>query len=300
MEIRHLEVFVAVAEELHFGRAAERLFMAPAPLSRTIQQLERELEASLFVRTTRTVELTPAGRAFLEPARQALVAVRSAQRSVGAALRGEVGVVSIEFAGAAAHPLVATLSRRLRAKRPGIGLDLFSASVSRPSMARLLNREIDLAFGRWDHIPAGVETKRVATDALALVVPKSHRLSSASQVGFADFARESFVSLPIASGSITTDRLWRIGGEIGMAIDNVQFAPDTLSCVALVRANVGLHLTLRSAVAVMANPDVRIIGIAGEDEARLPDVDLRVIWRKSGNSPVIDAVLGLVDELPTL
>ena len=119
MNVRQLQAFLAVAEHLHFGRAAEQLFMAQAPLSRTIQALESDLGGRLFERNTRSVSLTPAGKALMGPAREVLAAVAVAEAAVGAAVSGESGTVRVEFCGVAAHPLVAALSRGMRADNPG-------------------------------------------------------------------------------------------------------------------------------------------------------------------------------------
>ena len=124
MELRHLRYFIAVAEELHFRRAAERLHMAQPPLTRMIKLLERELGTTLFDRNTRSVALTSSGQAMLEPAREVVEALRRATEAARSAERGEVGLVRIAFAGISTHPLVATLARQVRSERPGIELEL--------------------------------------------------------------------------------------------------------------------------------------------------------------------------------
>src|SRR5919112_6268649 len=106
MELRHLRYFIAVAEELHFGRAAERLHIAQPPLSRQIRDLERELGAALFERVPRGVELTPAGRAFLPEARLTLAQAERAQRTAQRAAHGETGRLRVGFAEAATYPAV--------------------------------------------------------------------------------------------------------------------------------------------------------------------------------------------------
>ncbi|MGG7613245.1 LysR family transcriptional regulator, partial [Streptomyces sp. ZG43] len=103
MELRYLTAFVAVAEELHFGRAAKRLQMAQPPLSQQIRQLEKELGAQLFERNTRSVRLTSAGESFLGPVRTVLDDLDLAVRAVKAAGRGEYGRVTVGFAGASSH-----------------------------------------------------------------------------------------------------------------------------------------------------------------------------------------------------
>ncbi len=125
VELKHLTGFVAVAEELHFGRAAERLHIAQSPLSQQIRLLERDLGVRLFDRTTRTVRLTPAGQALVEPARRLLADASAVRRTVRAAHLGEVGRVTVGFAGASSYSRAAAAHprRHLPAPRDRAGAD---------------------------------------------------------------------------------------------------------------------------------------------------------------------------------
>ncbi|MEU1177106.1 LysR family transcriptional regulator [Streptomyces sp. NPDC005820] len=293
MNVRQLQAFLAVAEHLHFGRAAEQLFMAQAPLSRTIQALESELGSRLFERNTRSVSLTPAGKALIGPAREVLDAVVVAEAAVGAAVSGESGTVRVEFCGVAAHPLVAALSRGMRADHPGIRLELTSQAVSRPTIRRLLDDEVDVGLGRFDNLPPGLDSEVLITDSLVVAMPRTHRLAGSQVVSFQDVAAEPFVSLPYATGSVTTDRLWRLGYAHGAGgVNNVQFAPDTSSCLALVGAEVGCHLALRSVSRSTANPNVVFVPLARRECELVPDVHLRAAWRSGSADPPVDVALG--------
>ncbi|MFG1952615.1 LysR family transcriptional regulator [Micromonospora sp. NPDC048830] len=287
MEVRQLRAFLAVAELLHFGRAAESLFMAQAPLSRTIKSLENELGAALFERTTRSVELTPAGEALREPAIAALEALDRAEAAVRGAISGEIGRVAIEFSGVAAHPIIARLARMMKRNHPGVRLDLSSQTLSRPSMERLIDGKIDLALGRWDHTPPGIGTHLMRRDGLAIAIPAAHRLAAMAAVSFEQVKNESFVALPAAGGSVTTDRLRRLAYATGSSIDRVQFAPDTHSCIALVSAGVGLHLALSSVGQRLGSPDVVFLPLAESDAERMPDVHLRAAWRVDDARPAV-------------
>lgn len=293
MDVRSLEAFLAVADHLHFGRAADQLFMAQAPLSRTIQALEADLGTRLFDRNTRSVALTPAGKALVEPARQVLTSVAGAEAAVAAVISGEVGVVRVEFCGVAAHPLVAALSRGMRLKNPGIRVELTSQSVSRPTIRRLLDREVDVGLGRFDSLPPGLEGEILIADSLVVAVPRAHRLAGSHVVSFRELADEPFVSLPYATGSVTTDRLWRLGYAHGSAgVNNVQFAPDTPSCLALVGAEVGCHLALRSVADASTNPNVVFVPLAQRECDLVPDVHLRAAWRSGPVDRPVSAALG--------
>src|ERR1043166_3607925 len=124
MELRHLRYFVAVAEELHFGRAAERLCIAQPPLSQQIQQLERELGFALFYRTQRRVELTPAGQLFLDEAREMLAHLAKAVAAGPRGARGEVGWRGVGFVGTATYRFLPKVLSAFRERRPGVELVL--------------------------------------------------------------------------------------------------------------------------------------------------------------------------------
>ena len=210
VEISQLQAFLAVAEELHFGRAAEKLHRAQPPLSRTIKQLERELDTELFSRSTRAVKLTASGEALVGPARDVLDALRRAEAAVRAADDGDVGLVRIAFAGASTHQLVARLARVVRSQRPGIQLELSSQNFAQPAMKKLVSGETDIALGRWDIVPAEVAVRVVMQDSLVVALPDTHPLAGEQRLSIARFAAEGFVSLPPHEGAVLPDRLRRL------------------------------------------------------------------------------------------
>ena len=295
MDIEQLRSFLAVADELHFGRAAERLHVAQPPLSRTIKQLERELGTRLFDRNTRSVRLTSSGQALMDPAQEVLDALRRAETAVRSADHGEVGTVRIAFAGVSTHRLVARLARVVRSQRPGIQLELSSQNFAQPAMKRLLAGETDLALGRWDVVPAEISAQVVMPDSLVLAVPDSHALAGARRLSIGQLASEGFVSLPPHEGSVLPDRLRRLAHANGFVADVVQVAPDTQTALALVSAEVGCHLTLASVAENVTDPHVVFIPL-NESTPSL-DVHLRAAWRRADQNPALRAVL---DELLTL
>ena len=295
MDIEQLRSFLAVADELHFGRAAERLHVAQPPLSRTIKRLERELGTRLFDRNTRSVRLTSSGQALMDPAQEVLDALRRAETAVRSADHGEVGTVRIAFAGVSTHRLVARLARVVRSQRPGIQLELSSQNFAQPAMKRLLAGETDLALGRWDVVPAEIAAQVVMPDSLVLAVPDTHALAGARRLSIGQLASEGFISLPPHEGSVLPDRLRRLAHANGFVADVVQVAPDTQTALALVSAEVGCHLTLASVADNVTDPHVVFIPL-NESTPSL-DVHLRAAWRRADQNPALRAVL---DELLTL
>lgn len=295
MDIEQLRSFLAVADELHFGRAAERLHVAQPPLSRTIKRLERELGTRLFDRNTRSVRLTSSGQALMDPAKEVLDALRRAETAVRSADHGEVGTVRIAFAGVSTHRLVARLARVVRSQRPGIQLELSSQNFAQPAMKRLLAGETDLALGRWDVVPAEISAQVVMPDSLVLAVPDTHPLAGARRLSIGQLVSEGFVSLPPHEGSVLPDRLRRLAHANGFVAEVVQVAPDTQTALALVSAEVGCHLTLASVAENVTDPHVVFIPL-NESTPSL-DVHLRAAWRRADQNPALRAVL---DELLTL
>lgn len=290
MDIKEIRSFLAVAEELHFGRAAEQLHVAQPPLSRTIKQLERELGTILFDRNTRSVRLTSSGRALVKPAKDVLDALHRATEAVAAADNGEIGTVRIAFAGVSTHMLVARLARAVRSRQPGIQLEMSSQNFAQPAMNRLLSGDTDIALGRWDVIPPDVAARIVMRDSLVIAVPDTHRLAGKSTVSLSQLSSETFISLPAHEGSVLADRLRRIARSSGFVADVIQYAPDTQTALALVGAAVGCHLTLASVSDNATDPHVVFLAL-DDSVPEASDVHLRAAWRCDDQAPVQRVVL---------
>lgn len=293
MEIQQLRVFLAVAEELHFGRAAERLHLAQPPVSRTVRQLERDIGADLFIRSTRNVQLTAAGAALLAPAQEILAAAQQAKASALAAGRGEVGTVKLAYAGASTHVLVGMLARQVRKVHPGIEFRLNSQDFALPALARVLRGDVDISLGRWDFVPAGVQTRVIVEEHLVMAVPASHRLASQEEVHLAELAGEPFVALPPHEASVLGDRLRRLSLGAGFDPDIVQRAPDLWTAMALVGAEVGCSLTVSSVAENVTDPHVHFLRVLDET---LP-IYLRMAWSGASDNPALPRVLALAERV---
>ncbi|MBJ8342858.1 LysR family transcriptional regulator [Antrihabitans sp. YC3-6] len=287
MDVAQLRSFLAVAEELHFARAAERLHVAQPPLSRTIKQMEKELGTLLFDRNTRSVRLTSSGQALVGPAQEVLDAVKRAEAAVRSAGDGDVGTVRIAFAGVSTHRLVARLARVVRSQRPGIQLELSSQNFAQPAMKKLVDGATDIALGRWDVIPADVSAEVAMPDSLVVALPDTHELAGARRLTMAQLTDEGFVSLPPHEGAVLPDRLRRLANSNGFVPQVVQIAPDTQTALALVSAEVGAHLTLASVARNVIDSHVVFVPL----DASTSDVDLRIAWRRNDNNPALKAVL---------
>mgnify|MGYP000955645978 CR=1 FL=1 len=292
VEIHQIRGFLAVAEELHFGRAAQKLHIAQPALSRTIQQLERELKTPLFHRSTRSVQLTASGRAFVEPAAAVIEALRRAELAVRGEDGSVYGDVRVAFAGLSTHALVAQLARVVREEFPGVHLDLSSQNHAQQGMKKLMGGDADIALGRWDAIPGPIRATAVVEDSLVLAVSERHPLADRASAKVAEVASTGFVVLSPSDDGVLHDRLRRLAQAEGFVPDVVQEAPDTATALAIVAAEVGCHLTFASVAGAGTRLGVRFVAV---DTSSLDggdiDVPLRVAWRRGDNDAATRAVL---------
>lgn len=295
MELRHLSAFVAVAEELHFGRAAKRLQMAQPPLSQQIRQLEKELGVQLFERNTRSVRLTSAGESFLQPVRTVLDHLDVAVRAAKAAGRGEYGRVSIGFAGASSHETLPRLTRAVRAAHPGIELVMTGQTYANVALARVADGSLDLGFVRLPVTQPGVAHRVIDEEELVCALPSDHPLAARDSVSIEGLAEEPFVSFPANTGSTVRDAMVGACEAAGFNPRVVQEAPDSYTIMALVAAGVGVTLTVTSVQHIQQNGLV-YRPLAGPPIRR----QAALAWRSDNPSAALRAVLAAAeDALPT-
>lgn len=295
MDLRELEAFVAVAEELHFGRAAERLRMSQPPLSSRIKHLERRLRVELFERSTRKVALTAAGERFLPSAMRALRAVEDAQRTAAAIVGGEDGVVRLGFAGVSSHRVLPRLSRAVQERYPAIDLQLYSQAYVHTAEKMIQAGELDIAFARLP-TPVDLESRVVAVEQLVCALPEGHRLSIADEVSMSDLSAEPFVSLPSTQGSILQATMESLCVSAGFRPNIAQIAPDSATVLALVAAGVGVTITLSSAA------DTRDLGIVYRPISQISPSHMfaTLIWSRRRLTASARRVLDVAEEvLPT-
>ncbi|MGW4339882.1 LysR family transcriptional regulator [Rhodococcus koreensis] len=296
MEISQITAFLAVAEELHFGRAAQRLHSAQPPLSRTIRQLEKQLGATLFDRNTRNVRLTAAGEALLGPAREILDACRLAEIAVAAAGRGQVGRVRIGFSGVSSHLLIGRWAKLVRHTHPGIEFVLNSSAFASEALNKLLDGTLDIGLGRWIFTPPGIASRVILNEDFVVAMTVDHPLAGRDGVRIEELATEPWVALPADPGSALRDSLQRAAHDAGFTPRIVQSAPDSMSLMALVSAEVGCALTVSSVVENVNNPDVVFLPLVGGPST----LQLRIAWRADDDSAALREVLRLSEEaLPT-
>ena len=199
MELRHLRYFVAVAEELHFGRAAARLHMAQPPLSQQIKTLETELGVQLFHRTKRKVELTDAGRLFLPEARNTLAQATHAGDVARRAQHGEIGRLRLAFVTSAAQSVLPCIIRTFRAANPGVDVELMDMTPARQVEA-LDGGRIDVGFLRPPLARPEFVAAPVLKEPLVVALPAGHRAARQRRIKLQDLRSEPFVMFPREHG----------------------------------------------------------------------------------------------------
>jgi DNA-binding transcriptional LysR family regulator len=283
MELRQLRYFVAVAEELHFGRAAARLHLAGPPVSQLVRRLERDLGVALLTRTTRRVELLPAGQALLPRAREILAAADGAEHDARSAAAGELGHLAIGFTGSMTYALLPQLAKALRAELPGVVLDLHGEMLTPTQVDGLAGGTLDLALLRPPVRDAGLRTEPAGTEPLVAVLPGEHPLAALAEVPVERLAGEGFVVYPSAVRSVVHDAVEAVCAAHGFAPTVAMEVAETSTLVSFVAAGLGVALVPASA---------RHMTVAGAVYRPLAgpsthDVELALCWRAGDERPVL-------------
>jgi len=242
VELRHVEYFVAVAEELSFTRAAERLNMAQSPISEQIRKLERELETTLFIRTTRSVELTPAGRLFYEQATALLASAKRAADSARLAGKGRLGRLAVGFGGSATYDLMPQLIRAYKQRYPDVVLEVRSEMLTPTQVAGLLDDTLSVGLLRPPVNADGLVVEVVREDPLVVLLPVSHPLASRVELTLGDLRDQPFISYPSSPPSSVFLTVMSAFRQAGVSPHIHQEVAETSSLVALVAAGLGIAL----------------------------------------------------------
>jgi LysR family transcriptional regulator, benzoate and cis,cis-muconate-responsive activator of ben and cat genes len=213
MDLRQLRYFVAVAEELHFSRAASRLNLAQSALSSQVRALEREVGGPLLVRSTRRVALTPAGERLLTDGREVLAAADGALERARALARGEAGAIVLGSMGPAAGGLLAPLLARFSSRHPGMRVEIRNLDFS-DMVDSVRERQVDLAFVYMPLDEPDLEFIPLMTEPRVVVLPRHHRLAHRRQLRPRDLREETFIMQPEHVPEIWRDH-WLLVDDFG-------------------------------------------------------------------------------------
>jgi DNA-binding transcriptional LysR family regulator len=241
IELRHLRYFLAVADTLHFSKAAERLGMAQPPLSQQIKRLEQLLGHRLFDRTTRGVKLTLAGQLLAERARGTLEKVQDDLAQVRRLGRGEEGTLTVGFSGSVMFTDLPAAIERYRRLYPKVELRLRELNTS-AQIAALLTGTLDLAFLRDGDATEGIQISTLLAERYVAVLPDGHALARRRSLRIRDLEKEPFILFSRRMGPLAFDRTVACCERNGFRPNIVQDAPQWPTLVRLVAAGLGVSL----------------------------------------------------------
>jgi len=281
--LARLSCFIAVAEELHFGRAAERLHMTQPPLSRQIQQLEAELGVQLIDRTTRSVTLTPAGVAFLPDARRILQLAESASMTVKRVPAGDLGTVVVGFTAASAHAVLPRLLERSREQLPDVKLEL-REMVSAVQVEALMSGEIDLGMARPPLKRPGIVSRPLLHEQLVAALPAAHPLvGQTRQLNLNDLDGQDVVMYSPVQARYFNELLISTFTIAGATPRYVQYVTQVHTMLVLVRSGIGIALVPASAATL--HPEGVVFRSIGAFRER--PVELDAAWRGDSTNPAL-------------
>ena len=293
MELRHLRYFIAVGEEEHFGRAAERLHVVQPALTRQIQQLEEEMGCALFERLKRGVRLTEAGRSFLEEARRLLSDLERGVDRARLVAQGKVGSLRIGFAdGATYSGELPSMLRDFRDRWPDVRLDLFpSSSVATGAQLREQRLDMGFVYALPTDLPQ-LKAHRISAERIVLAIPQSHPLVKRKRVKLAHLKGEPFVWIPRLAAPLYYDRVLSACHAAGLTLNIVQEGNNETTMLSLVAGGIGLSFTIKSAD--RRKPDSVVLKEV--EDLRLT-VELSAIWRGDNKVPALQNLIEIVRKM---
>lgn len=291
MELHSLRYFVAVAEELHFGRAATRLHITQPALSRQIRALEEELGIELLRRTKRTVELTEAGATFLVEVRKALQQVESAILVAQRVARGEIGSLRIAFTPSAMHTVLPKILKQFRDRYPNVKLEM-TELCTLDQIDELRTEIVDIGFLHPPIDAPFLNLFPLQGERLVVALPQTHALAKQKHIPLKSLAIEPFILHPRYEGPVLYDRILNLCRNAGFEPRIVHEEVKHQTRVGLVAAGFGITFVPES----LQQSDldgVSYCTLVGES----PELQLAVAWRREHESPAIKAFLQVIRQI---
>jgi len=288
MELRHLISFIVVAEERSFTRAALRLHIAQPPLSQRIRELEDELGARLFERSTRKVALTSAGRAFLDHVRGLPRQLDEAVQACRRAQRGETGKLRLGYTGRASQAQLPRLLGQLRHAYPDVMLDIQGPLPTGALRLKLLEDELDAALCFLPIEGPGLQTRVSLESEFAMALPASHPMARARRLALRQLQAEPFVAYPSGQGFHLRQAMEAICRDAGFVPRVVRESEASQTLLCLIAAGVGVGLIPR---------EIEALNIEGVVFRALPRQARRIqhglAWRQGNDNPALGRLLDL-------
>ncbi len=291
MELRHLRYFVTLAEELHFGRAAEKLGIAQPPLSQQIKAMEQEMGLLLLLRTKRRVELTAAGKVFAHEAGKVLAAVDRAVNASRRAARGETGRLEVGFVSGAVYGKVPSIFHLMRTRYPEISLVLRDLTTEE-QMEAIQEHRLDIGLIRSPvAVPESLCLRVIAQEELVAVLPRTHSLAARRKISLQALAGEPFVQVPRHVAPGFYDQFISACARAGFFPRIVQEVLTTQTIVSLVAVGMGISMVPSSLRGLQRS------GVVYRPlEGPAPTTELAAIWRTDDKNPALYRFLEIIWE----
>lgn len=247
MELRHLKYFLTLSDELHFGKAAEKLFIAQPPLSRQIKELEENLGVKLFNRTKRNVELTPAGKYLQNEARNIFFQLENVKENIQSIGRGVDGQLKIGYVGAAMHSILPDILSRMNKQYPEIKTILFEMGNEEQKKA-VLSGQLDVGFVRIPLVHEKLIVEKIHEETFSLIVSHNHPLAQKKRFNLINYANERFISFSSVCGRSMTYSIASICHKAGFAPNIAHETSQINTIVRLVESGIGYSIVPSSTV----------------------------------------------------
>lgn len=279
METRQLRYFIAVAEERHFGRAAQRLHMAQPPLSQQIMNLEAELEVQLLRRTTRRVDLTEAGQLLLERGRTILSDIETLVGDIYHVSQGAQGVLRIGITGSAVYRHLPRIIQQARERFPRVHLDVYGEMMTPQLEHGLLSRSLEVAVLRPPVSSVEIRTMFLEDEDLVAAIPEDSPLASRGLLTLEDLRDENFIAYP--KGSSVYEAVFAWFARESFVPRTVHQVHETSTLLSTVAANVGVGLTPAS------TRHFAVRGMVLRPLRQAPKIGLSLAWLAANESPLV-------------
>ena len=287
LEFRHLKYFLAVAEDLHFRKAAERLYISQPGLSRQIKQMEDDLGIKLFERHNRKVELTKVGQ-YLK--KELIINIKQLDDIISHAKllhNGKKGQLTLGYVGSAMQQIIPKLLLNFRKENPDIIFSLKEMD-NQKQIEDLLNFNMDIGFVRLEHVPNTIEKLTVLSDPFCLVLPESHEIDASNFKNLDQFKNESVILFDPAYSNSYYQKVLKIFEDSGFSPIISHLTIHANSIYKLVENNFGISIVPKSLVNKNAN------GIKFIELDTIPQrTDLSLVWNKSNRNPLLPIILDL-------
>ncbi|MCS5489834.1 LysR substrate-binding domain-containing protein [Algoriphagus limi] len=288
MELRHLQYFQAVAEELNYRKAAERLFISQPGLSRQIKQLEDELGVQLFERDKKHVACTAAGGYLKEEVEFVLNHLENEKHQLKEISEGKIGELRVGFLGSASNRVIPDILSRLNAEHPLISTSL--EELSNQTQVEMIQKDkLDLGFVRLASVPQDLQMKSIFRDSFSLVVPSDHPIHEERFESLGQFEKESFILFSSDYSNHYYEQIMGIFREAGFSPRVKHKSVHALTIFRLVENGLGVAI-IPTSLKEGYNLNVRFMEIPGIRQF----TELSVIWKPTNRNPALGKVLDLI------